>query len=459
VIDRFTRWRTTSVLFLAQSLFTAAVIASFTLSPVIAADLSGREGAAGLPTTITLVGRAAMAYPAGWLMDRAGRRLGLSLGFILGAAGGLVSVLAIVQGSFPIFLAGALLLGVMRGTAEQGRYAAAEVYPVSRRARIIGIIVFAGTLGAIGGPLLVDPSGDLVVSWGLPAAAGPFVATAVLLALALALIFLMLRPDPAHLRHLVEDADTEEKAEVAVTLPVAAILRRPAVQLAFAALVIGQLVMTMLMVITPLYMDHQQHGAELISWVMGATLPFLPVGRCWRFRPSWRRPSPACRCWRWPSFYWAWAGTSPLLPAHPFSPTPSAPKSRVGCRAPARWSWGWQRGRAASAPASSSSRLGSCCRRPWASPSLSPLWASRCCPGRYKGWCSAQTLSVPSGRARPLPGPCADRYVSPLEANDRQDQKYDDGAEQRQERARFNLPAQNVRSIVIIKGKERLDRP
>ena len=270
MIDRAVRWRTTSVLFLAQSLFTAGVIASFTLSPVIAANLSGREGAAGLPTTVTLVGRAAMAYPAGWLMDRVGRRLGLSLGFVLGAAGGVLSVLAIVQGSFPIFLAGALLLGVMRGTAEQGRYAAAEVYPTNRRARIIGIIVFAGTLGAIGGPLLVAPSGDLVALWGLPVTAGPYAATAVFLALALLLIFLVLRPDPMHLRHLVEEDAAQESTEEAVIFPMHTILRRPAVQLAVAALVIGQLVMTMLMVITPLYMDHQQHGAELISWVIMA---------------------------------------------------------------------------------------------------------------------------------------------------------------------------------------------
>jgi MFS family permease len=270
MIDRFVRRRTTAVLFLAQSLFTAAVIASFTLSPVIAADLSGREGAAGLPTTITLIGRAAMAYPAGWLMDRAGRRLGLSLGFVLGAAGGAVSVLAIVQGSFPIFLAGALLLGVMRGTAEQGRYAAAEVYPASRRARIIGIIVFAGTLGAVGGPLLVGPAGELVARWGLPVAAGPYVATAVLLALALALIFLMLRPDPAHLRRLLEDGERRETVAETASFPISTILRRPAVQLSIAALVIGQLVMTMLMVVTPLYMDHQQHGPELISWVIMA---------------------------------------------------------------------------------------------------------------------------------------------------------------------------------------------
>jgi len=159
---------------------------------------------------------------------------------------------------------------VMRGTAEQGRYAAAEVYPASRRARIIGIIVFAGTLGAVGGPLLVGPAGDVVARWGLPVAAGPYVATAVLLVLALGLVFLLLRPDPARLRLLVADGQAQETAEAATIFPLHTILRRPAVQLAIAALVIGQLVMTMLMVVTPLYMDHQNHGPELISWVIMA---------------------------------------------------------------------------------------------------------------------------------------------------------------------------------------------
>ena len=122
-------------LFFAQALFSAAVIAAFTLSPINAADLAGSVGAAGLPVTVGLVGRALVAYPAGWLMDRIGRRRGLALGFFLGIAGAAVSAAAILQGSFLAFLAGALLFGVNRAFAEQGRFVAAEVYPAAQRAR------------------------------------------------------------------------------------------------------------------------------------------------------------------------------------------------------------------------------------------------------------------------------------------------------------------------------------
>jgi len=157
------RRRISATLFTTQGLFTGATIVAFTLTPVIAVGLSGSASAAGVPTTAGLVGRAAIAYPVGWLMDRVGRRYGLSLGFFVGIAGAMVSVWGIVNGSFLAFVLGGLLFGMMRGTSEQGRFAAAEIYPASRRSRIIGSIVFAGTFGSILGPLLVAPAG----AWAL----------------------------------------------------------------------------------------------------------------------------------------------------------------------------------------------------------------------------------------------------------------------------------------------------
>ena len=264
------RYRTATVLFLAQALFTAATIAAFTLSPVIAAALSGRDAAAGLPSTLTLAGRATIAYPIGWLMDRIGRRAGLSLGFLVGTAGAALSFWAVLTEQFPVFLLGALLLGVMRGAGEQGRYAAAEVYRPARRARVIGLIVFAGTIGAVGGPLVVGPAGQLALARDLPEMAGPYAAAFLFLASALILVFLALRPDPARIRHLVEEAASAEEAAADAGLSLLSLFRRPLVQVAVGAMVIGQLVMTLLMVITPLHMAHHEHGSGLISLVIMA---------------------------------------------------------------------------------------------------------------------------------------------------------------------------------------------
>jgi MFS family permease len=265
-MDRI-RLRIVSALFAAQVLFTAANIAAFTLGPIIAADLGGGDGYAGLPSTLSLLGRAALAYPAGWLMDRAGRRLGLSLGFLLGVGGAFMSALAVRNGSLPLFLWAAFALGGMRAAGEQSRYVAAEIFPRARRARVIGLIVFAGAVGSVGGPLLIAPGTTLAERLAYPANAGPFLIAVFLAAVALALTYIFVRPDPLQLHN---EQEREEAAPRGPAPRVRDLLRDPAVRLGLLALAIGQLVMVLLMVLAPLHMDHQSHTTETISLVIMA---------------------------------------------------------------------------------------------------------------------------------------------------------------------------------------------
>jgi MFS family permease len=261
-------------IFTAQSLFSAAIIASFTVTPIIASQLGGSDGAAGVPSTLNLIGRAALAYPIGWLMDRSGRRLGLSSGFALGVAAALLSAWSIVSGSMAGFLAGALLLGGARAASEQSRYSAAEIYPAPRQARIIGLVVFAGTIGAIGGPLLVDPSGEWAAARGLDPLSGPFFLTAVFLLVATVVILLSLRPDPLVLSRALARREADERGGANEPLPEARPMRRifanGQVLLAVAAMTIGQVVMSLLMVITPVDMHHHEHSTSEISLVIMA---------------------------------------------------------------------------------------------------------------------------------------------------------------------------------------------
>ena len=166
--------RITAVLFLAQSFFSASTIAAFTLSPIIAYDLSGSEAASGLPQTFTLAGRAAFAYPLGLLMDSLGRRIALGLGYSMAVIGSIVAIFAIMTNSFILFLLGSLLIGMARASGDQSCYVAAEVFPLAERAKIIGFIVFAGTVGAIVGPRVIDPSTILAEQLGLNSYTGPF---------------------------------------------------------------------------------------------------------------------------------------------------------------------------------------------------------------------------------------------------------------------------------------------
>lgn len=258
-----------AALFVSQSLFSAAIIAAFTLMPIIAAELSGNDSTAGYPSTLTLIGRAAAAYPIGWLMDRWGRRLGLSLGYGFSVIGSLIAVAAIVAGSFWGFCAGALLVGFGRSSSEQSRYIAAEVYPVEKRAKVIGLIVFAGTIGAVGGPLLVSPSSQLAARFDLPTDSGPFLISVLLYLLALLIAYLFLRPDPLEIGRAVAEVDLDQD-QANEERPLRQIFSKPLVQLAVASMVIGQLVMVLLMTITPLHMNHNDHGTQAISFVIMA---------------------------------------------------------------------------------------------------------------------------------------------------------------------------------------------
>ncbi len=269
------RQRITVALFAAQSLFSASTIAAFTLTSIIAVDLSGLDSRAGWPTTVTLLGRALLAYPLGWLMGRIGRRLGISFGFAIGVAGVLISAVSIIFGSFFWFLFGAALIGGSRAVIEQGRYVAAEVFPLSRQAKIIGTIVFAGTIGAIGGPLLVDPSGVFSENvFGVTANAGPFFLAAVFMLLGGLVVFIFLRPDPLTISRQMaadqRDVDARAGKESVPARPLSEIFSKFQVLLAVASMMIGQLVMTLLMVITPLHMSHHDHTNKSISWVIMA---------------------------------------------------------------------------------------------------------------------------------------------------------------------------------------------
>lgn len=267
------QYRTVATLFTAQGLFSASVIAAFTLTPVIAAELSGSDATAGVPSTLSLLGRASFAYFIGWFMDKVGRRYGLTLGYFIGVVGGLISLLGVFMGSFWLFILGSLFLGFMRGAADQGRYVAAEVFPAGERTRIIGFIIFAGTIGAIGGPRFVPLVSEWSLARGLPEGVGLFALASLFLLGGGFIVLFLLRPDPLEIGKALAQQSGEESAvndKGAGRASLSELFSQPMVRLAILAMVIGQLVMVMVMVITPLHMDHLGQGSNAISWVITA---------------------------------------------------------------------------------------------------------------------------------------------------------------------------------------------
>lgn len=269
------RRRIAGVLFVAQSLYSATFIAAFTLSSIIATRLAGTDAVAGLPNTIGLVGRILFVYPVGYLMDRIGRRLALTAGYGVTVLGGLVSMWAVFHGSLGAFLLGALLMGMSRTASDLSRYVAAEVFPAQQSARVIGLIVFAGTAGSVVGPQLVHQSGLLMERFGRPIMAGPFAAAVALMAPAALAVFIFLRPDPRQIvRQMAAEASAQDQTPLQAQTAVAPartlrqILVAPEAQIALLAMVLSYFVMSFLMVITPLHMDQHNHDTQAIANVI-----------------------------------------------------------------------------------------------------------------------------------------------------------------------------------------------
>jgi MFS family permease len=218
-----------------------------------------------------VLGTALGAYPAGRLMERSGRRLGLTIGFLVGVIGAASGAYAII-GLVPMMLfATYAMMGLSRGALDQGRFAAGDMVTQEHRARTIGWVVLGGTVGGIGGPLFIGPASRFAASYGLDPLAGPFVAGAILFAIGALMMFVLLRPDPRDIaRQLAHSASTT----IADTTPPRTFwqaFQSSNVQTAVAAMVLGQVVMSTVMVMTPLHMtEHLHHTLDDVALVIAA---------------------------------------------------------------------------------------------------------------------------------------------------------------------------------------------
>ncbi|MCB0212766.1 MAG: MFS transporter [Anaerolineae bacterium] len=265
----------TLALLMTQSLFSATTIMVFTISSIIVVHLAGdNKQWLGVPSLVTLLGAAAIAYPIGRFMDVAGRRVGLTVGHALGICGALLAGWAVVSESLLFFIVGILFIGLAKGVNDLGRYAAAEANVAEQRARALSLVVLGGTVGSIAGPSLISGTGNLAESFGFPRFSGPFLAAVIFFILMTIIVNVLLRPDPLHIAQQLAAAEDDKTDAV----PVPQKGRNFAqifwgdhrAKLAVAAMVFGQLTMVLVMTITPVHMSSHHHGIGPISWVIMA---------------------------------------------------------------------------------------------------------------------------------------------------------------------------------------------
>jgi MFS family permease len=257
--------RTLFVVVLGQVLGGAGLAAGVTVGALLAQDMLGTEGLAGVPTALFTLGSAVAAYLVGRISQRAGRRVGLGLGFLAGGAGAAGVVVAAAVDSVPLLFVSLVVYGAGTATNLQARYAGTDLASPATRGTAISVALVSTTLGAVAGPNLVDPLGHLAEHVGLPPLAGPFLLAAVAYSAAGAVLFGLLRPDPLLLARRLDVAASAATSEA----PTGRTRPRSGAYVGATIMVLTQITMVAIMTMTPVHMRHHHHGLGEVGMVIG----------------------------------------------------------------------------------------------------------------------------------------------------------------------------------------------
>lgn len=259
--------RNISIMSVCQALSMSGSVMVFAIVALAGRILAPTPELATLPLGIQFVAMMAATVPASLAMGRWGRRIGFTLGQVIGLCGALLSAWALLSGSFVLFVAAAVLVGIHTAFFQFLRHAAAEMAPEPVRARAISYVLAGGVVAALLGPELAKRTAE-----ALPVMfAGPYLAMAVLCVLNIAALQFIRMPRP---QRRIGGPSGRNLAEI---------LRDPVFLTAALSAMIGYGVMNLVMVATPLAMAGCGftfgQSADVIRWhVLGMFVPSFFTG-------------------------------------------------------------------------------------------------------------------------------------------------------------------------------------
>jgi MFS family permease len=242
---------TLRVLVASNALGGVATASGFAVAALLAENVSGSTSLAGLVATSTTLGAAALAVPLARLARSHGRRVSLSLGYLIAFVGAALTILAAQIGSLTLLLAAGCLFGSGSASNLQSRYAATDAAEPSRIARSLGLVVWATTIGVIVGPNLTGVGGSIGSSLGILSLAGPYLFSVVAFGLSAATVWVGMRSQARPTK--------VERQPLAVTFR--QVIAIPHARLGLLAIATAHAVMVGVMSMTSVHLRH--HGASL----------------------------------------------------------------------------------------------------------------------------------------------------------------------------------------------------
>ncbi|WP_430982206.1 MFS transporter [Microbacterium lacticum] len=262
--------RTVRVLAAGQVLGGIAFGATVSLGALLAADLSGQEALSGLATASVTLGASLCAIPLARLAARRGRRVALTLGNLFALVGIAVVITAASLRLFPLLIVGVILIGAGNAGNLQSRFAATDLADTGRRGRDLGTVVWATTVGAVAGPLLLTPGEAVGELLGMPPLTGSYAFSIVAQIAAFVLYLTALRPDPLlTAQRLAQSGEARREHIVETDRPVAA-------RYAIFAVAGSHVVMASVMAMTPIHLAHL--APDHVTLVVGTTMALHVFG-------------------------------------------------------------------------------------------------------------------------------------------------------------------------------------
>jgi len=264
--DRVAR-RNALVLAAAQALAGANNTVIVATGGIVGAVPAPDPGLATLPISVMVLGMWAGTLPLGALCKAIGRRSALQVGSVFGVLCGLIACLAVLRGSFALFILGAFCAGLYAAAHQSYRFAATDAASDGFRPKAVAWVLAGGVFAGVLGPQLVIATKDI---WP-PLFAATYLAQAVVAALA------------ALVLTLVKIARPVVRRDVSGGRPLAEIVRMPRFVVAVAVGVASFAMMNLVMTSAPVAMvgcGHSVADATLgIQWhVLGMYAPSFFTG-------------------------------------------------------------------------------------------------------------------------------------------------------------------------------------
>lgn len=276
--------RTVLVLSTATVLGGLGVGASLSVGALLLAEVSGNDAISGLASAMFNGGAAVAGIPLARVAARRGRRRALVTGSLVALVGAVIAIVGAAVSMWPVLALGIGALGVASAVQLLSRFAATDLALPQNRARDLSLVVWSITIGAVVGPNLMGPGAVVGNAIGVPPLAGVFVFTVIAQALAAAVTWLGLRPDPLLTARRIQDdrrmasglslhGSEPREGSTASSTTESRHGNRPVV-LTIVMIAVAQAIMVALMSMTPLHLKH--HGGS--DPLVGITLSMHIAG-------------------------------------------------------------------------------------------------------------------------------------------------------------------------------------